>query len=103
MLLGGWCMSRCRPLRALLEGSKRARLPVCPGESSTISAAPRPQPRTRGRAALRRNADGRTQTEAIYRRYAIVSDADLRATADKLAAIEGRETVTRTVARIGAR
>jgi hypothetical protein len=42
------------------------------------------------------------KTEATYRRYAIVSDADLRAAADKLAAIEpGR--VTGTVTRIGAR
>lgn len=48
------------------------------------------------------------KTEAIYRRYAIVSDADLRAAADKLAAIEklaesGTGTITGTVARIGAR
>jgi integrase len=48
------------------------------------------------------------KTEAIYRRYAIVSDADLRAASDKLAAIEGpgysgTGTITGTVARIGAR
>ena len=42
------------------------------------------------------------KTEAIYRRYAIVSDADLRAAADKLAAIE-TETRTGTVSRIGGR
>ena len=47
------------------------------------------------------------KTEAIYRRYAIVSDADLRAAADKLAAIErpgsGTGTTTATVAQIGGR
>jgi hypothetical protein len=47
------------------------------------------------------------KTEAIYRRYAIVSDADLRAAADKLAAIErpgsGTGTTTGTVAQIGGR
>jgi integrase len=48
------------------------------------------------------------KTEAIYRRYAIVSDADLRAAADKLAAIEKRAdpatgTITGTMTRIGAR
>ncbi len=47
------------------------------------------------------------KTEAIYRRYAIVSDADLRAAADKLAAIERRPesttgTITGTVSMIGA-
>jgi hypothetical protein len=34
------------------------------------------------------------KTEAVYRRYAIVSDADLRAAADKLAAIAGSGTGT---------
>jgi integrase len=45
------------------------------------------------------------KTEAIYRRYAIVSDADLRDAADKLAAIAGpgTGTTTGTVARIGGR
>jgi len=47
------------------------------------------------------------KTEAIYRRYAIVSDADLRAAADKLAAIErpgsGTGTTTGTVTQIGGR
>ena len=42
------------------------------------------------------------RTEAIYRRYAIVSDADLRAAADKLAAID-LEPTTGTVTRLGAR
>jgi integrase len=36
------------------------------------------------------------KTEAVYRRYAIVSDADLRAAADKLAAIAGSGTGTTT-------
>jgi integrase len=45
------------------------------------------------------------KTEAIYRRYAIVSDADLREAADKLAAISepGTGTTTGTVTRIGGR
>jgi integrase len=45
------------------------------------------------------------KTEAIYRRYAIVSDADLRDAADKLAAIAGpgTGTTTGTVTRIGGR
>jgi integrase len=46
------------------------------------------------------------KAEAIYRRYAIVSDADLRAAADKLAAIEPETrtgTTTGTVVRIGER
>ena len=36
------------------------------------------------------------KTEAVYRRYAIVSDTDLRAAADKLAAIAGTGTGTST-------
>ena len=44
------------------------------------------------------------KTEAVYRRYAIVNDADLRAAADKLAAIEpGAGTTMGTVTRIGGR
>lgn len=46
------------------------------------------------------------KTEAVYRRYAIVNDADLRAAADKLAAMESETrtgTVTGTVGRLGAR
>jgi hypothetical protein len=45
------------------------------------------------------------KTEAIYRRYAIVNDADLRGAADKLAALsESRTgTVTGTVRRIQGR
>ncbi len=46
------------------------------------------------------------KTEAIYRRYAIVNDADLRLAADKLAAIEpgaGTGTVTGTMSQIGGR
>jgi len=45
------------------------------------------------------------KTEAIYRRYAIVNDADLRAAAVKLAAASDRPTgtITGTVGHIGAR
>jgi hypothetical protein len=45
------------------------------------------------------------QTGTIYRRYAIVSDADLKAAAENLAAIEnqGTGTVPGTVSRIGVR
>ena len=42
------------------------------------------------------------KTEAAYRRYAIVSDADLRAAADKLAAIESSAR-TGTIVRLGER
>ena len=42
------------------------------------------------------------KTEAVYRRYAIVSDADLRAAADKLAAMAepAMGTITGTMTRI---
>jgi integrase len=45
------------------------------------------------------------KTEAVYRRYAIVNAADLRAAADKLASIEksGTGTITGTVTKIAAR
>ena len=36
------------------------------------------------------------KTEAVYRRYAIVNDADLRAAADRLAALAGSTTGTIT-------
>jgi len=45
------------------------------------------------------------KTEAIYRRYAIVNDADLRAAAEQLAAVSERRTgtITGTVGHSGAR
>ena len=45
------------------------------------------------------------KTEAIYRRYAIVNDADLRAAAERLAAVSERPTgtITGTVGHSGAR
>jgi hypothetical protein len=46
------------------------------------------------------------KTEALYRRYSIVSEMDRQEAADKLAAIESKSetgTMTGTVAKLGAR
>ena len=56
--------------------------------------------------ALQHHQAGRlVEAEAIYRRYAVVNDADLHAAAGKIAALStmATGTITGTVARIGAR
>jgi hypothetical protein len=77
---------------------RRAKRPAFRGGSSMTSSAPRPAtssgPACREFVAMKLTGQ---KTVAVYRRYAIVSDASLRDAADNLAAIAapGTGTVTK--------